>query len=548
MILTPEQRSAADAAIRTLAAKRPFLLVGPAGCGKTTTAVCIIGNLLADDLRIAATAPTHAAARVLARKLTAAGLNLPFVGTIHSLLGLSPSSDDAVRRLRRTGENRAVDFDIVVLDEASMVGRDLQREIDALAPPSVLFLGDDAQLPPVMEAQAPIFSRDIARAELREIVRQSAGNPIIDAATMIRSQMPDGDFDCTWASAANDGTRGIFTPNGADALDRMRAAFQPYWLLDPDSARVLAFTNRRVAQYNSMIREWLYGETETPFVPGERVVCRRPVVRWQCSASDRWASATLFHTLEEATVARIESGNETFDFPALAAERRETGEHWQELDGWEISMPVWRVWLNHETFGPVPTLLPVDPAHVKQLDMRLITEARLNRRRWGHRYGFLERIADLRPPFAMTVHCSQGATFCRVFVDFADLAAAKGAVLFRQRLIYTALTRPADAALLLHREPLPDCPLAATLDAQVITPGDAAEPLDLEALPPLPRLDARPDDDISELIAALKIRPARLTPWERNFIEGIARRGTASPKQGVILRRIAVERLRMRAV
>lgn len=542
MRLTPAQQAAADSATRTLAARRPFLLIGPAGTGKTTTAVSIIAALLAKGLRVAATAPTHAAAKVLARKLQAANLDAP-ISTIHALLGLSPSSDDAVRRLRRTGENKATDFGVVVLDEASMVGRDLQAEIDALAPASVLYLGDSAQLPPVMEVEAPIFTRDIARAELREIVRQGEGNPIIVAATAIRAQMPDGALDYAWATAAHDGGRGIFCPDGGEALALLREAFTPFWLLEPDRARVLAFTNRRVAQYNRLIRTWLYGETETPFVPDERIVCRRPIVRWQISASGRWQAVTLFHTLQETTVARIERGTGTFDFAALPAEPRENGEHWQALDGWEIAMPVWRVWLDHEAFGPVQTLMPVDPGHVRQIDARLIAEARLNRRRWGQRYGFLEKIADLRSPYAMTVHCSQGATFDRVFIDFADLAAAKGAVLFRQRLAYTALTRPASAAVLLHREVPPDCPLASALAAQAITPGDDDEPLDLDGLPPLPAREAQADDGTRALLDALRRRPAALTLWERDFIASLAKRRGISPKQAAVITRIAAERL-----
>ena len=543
MRLTPAQQAAADSATRTLAARRPFLLIGPAGSGKTTVAVAIISALLAEGLRVAVTAPTHAAAKVLARKLQAAKLDVP-ISTIHALLGLSPSSDDAVRRLRRTGENKAIDFDVVALDEASMVGRDLQAEIDALAPPAVLYLGDSAQLPPVMEVEALIFTRDISRAELRGIVRQGEGNPIIAAATAIREQQVAGaELTFEWATDAHDGERGIFCPPGAEALTLLREAFKPIWLLEPDRARILAFTNRRVAQYNRLIRTWLYGETETPFLPDERIVCRRPVVRWQISASGRWQAITLFHTLEETTVARIERGTEAFDFPALTAEHRENGEHWQALDGWEIAMPVWRVWLDHEAFGPVQTLMPVDPGHVKQIDARLIAEARLNRHRWGHRYGFLEKIADLRSPYAMTVHCSQGATFGRVFVDFGDLAAAKGAGLFRQRLTYTALTRPADAALLLHREATPDCPLAAALGAQAIIPGDDAEPLDLDALPPLPAREAQADDGTRAMLDALRRRPAALTPWERDFIASLAKRRGISPKQAAVITRIAAERL-----
>ncbi len=537
MPLNPSQRSAAAAAVHALTSRRPFLLIGPAGTGKTTTAVAIIDTLNAINLRVAATAPTHAAAKVLARKLKAAGLELGFCGTIHSLLGLSPSSDDAVRRLRRTGENKASGFDVVVLDEASMVGRELQAEIDELAPLAVLYLGDSAQLPPVMEANAPVFSSGIDMAELREIVRQGNGNPIIEAASDIRAQMPLGTFDYGWATASHDEKKGIFCPPGAEAVNLLREAFTPYWALDPDAARVLAFTNRRVAQYNRLIRTWLYGETETPFVPDERVVCRRPIVRWQSNLSGKVVRETLFHTLEETTVASIKRTMHIFNFPPQPDERAENGEHWQAIEGWEIEMPVWAVWLHNEAFGPVLTLMPVDPGHVRQIDARLISEARLNRRRWGHRYGFLEKIADLRSPYAMTVHCSQGATFDRVFIDFADLAAAKGAPLFRQRLAYTAITRPADAALLLHPTQDSDCLLAAALAAQFTTPGDDEEPLDLDGLPLLPPSEA--EKNLRAKIDALLRRQNFLTLWEREFLASLAKRRNVTQKQGVIIKRIA---------
>ena len=332
--LTALQRAAAVAAVAELRRDRPFLLIGAAGTGKTTTATAVIARLRSAGFRVAATAPTHAAAKVLGRKLRAAGIEVP-CGTIHSLLGLSPSADDAVRRLRQTGENKAVRFDVVVIDEVSMVGRDLQRAIDAGCPRAVLFLGDRAQLPPVMEAEAPIFGRDIGRAELTEIVRQGGGNPIIAAATALREQQ-GAEIDFGWATENHDGARGIFTPAGADALANLRDAFGPTWTADPDSARVLAFTNSAVARYNRMIRRWLYGRTETPFVPGERIVCRRPVTRRIPNIDGtRWNFESLFHALEETVVTRIEAGVESFTFDALPEEPKADGEGtWIALDGW----------------------------------------------------------------------------------------------------------------------------------------------------------------------------------------------------------------------
>lgn len=543
--LTAHQRAAAVAAIAELRRDRPFLLIGPAGTGKTTTASAVIARLRSAGFRIAATAPTHAAAKVLGRKLRAAGIEVP-CGTIHSLLGLSPSADDAVRRLRQTGENRAIGYDVVAIDEVSMVGRDLQRAIDAGCPRAVLFLGDRAQLPPVMEHEAPVFARDIGRTELTEIVRQTEGNPIIGAATLLREQQ-GGDLDFAWAIENHDGARGIFTPAGADALANLRDAFGPTWTADPDSARVLAFTNRAVAGYNALIRRWRYGHTETPFVPGERVVCRRPVTRWANNERGNWVREALFHTLQEATVTRIEDGVEGFNFDDLPEEPKADGEGtWIALDGWSATIPVWHVWLRHQALGAVRVVMPRRPADARTIDARLITEARLNRRRWRARYSFLEKIADLRAPYAMTVHCSQGATYGRVFVDFADLANAKGAALFRQRLAYTAVTRPSDAAILLRRHHEDGCPLSAALAAQTIDQGADCDPIEIDA-PPLPELTAAPNPARDE-IKALHAAAARLSPWEQQFVASLASRREISPRQAAIVTRIAAERLLAREI
>lgn len=452
MHLTEAQDAARESALAALDGRRPFLLCGYAGAGKTTVSVEIVRDLLRLGKRVVATAPTHAATRVLRRKFAAAGTHAE-CRTIHSLLGLSPASDFAMRKLKLTGESHAHEYDVVVIDETSMIGRDLQSHIDLGCPRAVLYLGDPAQLPPVMEKIAPVFSKHIERATLTAIVRQAAGNPVLDAATAVRRQQ-GADLDWTWICAENDGAHGIFVPDAAATDDILRARFtDPGWDSDPDSFRALAFTNRRVAEINALVRLWRYGPTVAPFVPGERVVCRQPIYDHWRHTGKKWTRPTLFTTLEETYVRAIKSGTEIFTFEARECGWNDDGTFNESVPAWSAALPVWRVSLAHDSLGEVSTMMPHDRDRARIIDARLIAEARIHRKRWKDHYRFTEDLADLRPPFAMTVHCSQGATFGSVAISMDDVITARGDALTKQKLCYTALTRPREAAILMGVQP-----------------------------------------------------------------------------------------------
>ena len=145
-----------EAALRALA-NRFLIISGGPGTGKTFTVVKVLLLLLSAirvDLRIALTAPTGKAAMRLQESIssTAAGLSLPKdlqaavpqgASTIHRLLGarrFSPS-------FRHNREN-PLPYDVVVLDEASMVDLALMAKlVDALPPQCrLILLGDKNQL------------------------------------------------------------------------------------------------------------------------------------------------------------------------------------------------------------------------------------------------------------------------------------------------------------------------------------------------------------------------------------------------------------------
>lgn len=126
-------------------------ITGGPGRGKTRTVGAIVSIFLRQGLTVAVTAPTGRAA-IRAKQLTIAGVpeaiqaekqeQLRFV-TLHKLLGVTP-----VRTERREEVHLP---DLVVVDESSMLGSELVRELLRHANEQntrVVFVGDPDQLPP----------------------------------------------------------------------------------------------------------------------------------------------------------------------------------------------------------------------------------------------------------------------------------------------------------------------------------------------------------------------------------------------------------------
>jgi exodeoxyribonuclease V alpha subunit len=134
------------------------VISGGPGTGKTTTVVKILALLLeqgaGERLRIALTAPTgKAAARLresirrakgkLRQSTTVCDLIPDDVSTLHRLLGVMPGSS----RFRH-GRDNPLPYDIVVVDEASMVALPLMAKLVQALPgrSRLLLLGDRDQL------------------------------------------------------------------------------------------------------------------------------------------------------------------------------------------------------------------------------------------------------------------------------------------------------------------------------------------------------------------------------------------------------------------
>ena len=163
---------------------RPLvLLTGLPGAGKTHTQRALVEISRRARRRVLLCAPTGKAARRM-RDLTGHE-----AVTIHRALGYSPNEGcqrDEQRPLSR-------DYDLIIIDEASMLSLDWRTRCCAVADCHVLLVGDTDQLPPIGAGRVLADLVDcgvVPRVHLTAIFRQAARSLIIQSARRINAGEP----------------------------------------------------------------------------------------------------------------------------------------------------------------------------------------------------------------------------------------------------------------------------------------------------------------------------------------------------------------------
>lgn len=439
--LTLQQRAAYDALSAFASGDhgaRMMTLEGYAGTGKTT----LVGELIravGQKLRVAVAAPTNKAVAVLQEKIgDGVGANVDF-GSIHSFLGLRlQERDDGRHECVASGESSLHAYELAIVDECSMVGRDLFSRIVLTATSSgtrVLFVGDPAQLPPVENSTdpSPTFTHVQHKAVLTDVVRQAADNPIIALSMEIRAAIEAGERmqGSTLAKLLpTQPADALFATGGAETA----TAWALHDIREGHDTRILAFRNATVLRYNTEIHAALHG-TATPFAPGETVMMQEAHEAQHAVRGGmlRAAKVVLFNS-EELVVRAIEEDRHP-KHEAIAA---------------------WRLILERDNGTGVAVWVPVDAAAIQREVSRCFSEAgrlkaelqlkrdstkdderrKLIARAWSLRNDF----ASVRHIYAMTVHKSQGSTLYTAIVDLCDVETMRDDFAYN-RALYVATTR-----------------------------------------------------------------------------------------------------------
>lgn len=399
--LTQGQQAALDGFAGFLAnpEESVFVFEGYAGTGKSTLIETLLDRLpkmltmaklvspRVPDYEVKLTATTNKAADNFAQ------ITGKEVTTVQSYLGLRVQTDYQTRETKLVmGTYKEKHNTLLFIDEASYVDPALLTWIFKLMKNSkVVFIGDPAQLTPVKLNRAPVFDANFPTARLTEVVRQAAGNPILDLATKLRETVTNGQFFS-------------FSPDGQYIRHLTRDAYDNEILKEftrPDwrsrDSKVLAWTNRRVIEYNTAIRNHCKGSPEIQ--AGDYVTCNKYFMYPQSKQSIKTDETVLVNA---------------------------------------VSDPIYQYGVKGRYYTVENRIKAFCPDRLEdKID-------RIKQAKSEDDYDTLEKIdtewIDLRAMFACTINKSQGSTYDRVYIDLDDLKRCNSGNQIA-RMLYVATTR-----------------------------------------------------------------------------------------------------------
>lgn len=245
-----------------------FTLSGSAGTGKTWLINYILSNVIKNK-RITVAAPTHKAVRVIENFTGKRGF------TLHSLHGLRPNfniSDFSISNItfKALGTNKFSNYDLIVIDEASMIGKDIHK-LNILRANQfktrILYLGDKLQLLPVKENKISEAFSSNYEYELTDIIRQGEDNPLLELLVMLRFDIPNNKASFLNYIAKN--KRNVSNGVGYNVYREndfksniLKAFTSDEFKNDINSYRVATYSNESVNNWNMFIRNTLIESNE----------------------------------------------------------------------------------------------------------------------------------------------------------------------------------------------------------------------------------------------------------------------------------------------
>lgn len=417
-------------------------LSGFAGTGKTSIMEMLAQKMKKNYKPVMFCASTNKAAAVLKEKVSEAGFDAQ---TLNKVFGITVEVDSSRSYNAKNLVNKLKDPNIapgttVIIDEASMINEVNYNILNKIAKEKglkIIYVGDEAQLPPVNETKISKVFRD-NKNEIKKltIVERTDDNAILKEATNLRN----GE-QLSQESSFNDKGEGVayIKHNNTNGIDAVINHFIPQLQIDPNSFRILAYTNAAVSNYNTKVRNLLGYNDPVPRV-GEPIM---GYSNWGYTWTKKNGGTYKFINSEAYTVKTV--GEPITKSKSLP-------------DGTSVSMQAVPITLENS----LGELVRVDFMDIKNNEENrkaafLLAKAKRDLHNKANKAGIYEAIA-LREEankiekflfvndnigekigneyityqskvfdfgYAMTTHKSQGSTFTHVLVDDVDISKAR---------------------------------------------------------------------------------------------------------------------------
>ena len=381
-------------------------LYGEAGTGKT-----FLLQQISDSIRIAFTAPTNKAVKVLIDS----GCNPTDCMTIYSFLGLVVNESTGKVYIDKKGECKSKKYDILVVDEASMVDDIVCAKLKDLSHIKIIIVGDNAQLFPINLRYSPAFRLVSKSITLTAQMRQTnANHPIRPLLAILREAI------LTQSNTIPDLSKFSGQIVGDDGVTRsvivirnnsnfVKLIEQTSDKLNTDVCSAIAYRNNRVDAINDLCHSYIYPHSKFPYSKNEKLILQRPYKVNEYLTMNIGDFIHIDEIKSQSTPVYI--GNVKFDIPSL---------------------------LINDNF-----LVPSN-----RLDFNAMLNAmalQLNKGdksfSWKSYYDFRDLFIHVKHSYCVTTHVSQGSTYDTTFVDSKDILSLPGTIEEKLRCLYTALSR-----------------------------------------------------------------------------------------------------------
>lgn len=440
MILTEEQQIAVQQAAEFINSGNPqeyFLIDGKAGTGKTTIASYIVKTFKG---QCAVAALSHKAKFVIMDKFVHDGIQADFF-SLAGLLGMKYDFDTGTFSAR-SRYIPILDYDLIVIDEASMINEEALDMImnEKRKHCKVLFLGDIGQLPPIRDERSPYYheKKDLFnckspvfntknKATLYTRIRQGEESPILPYAdyywnNSVMEFMPT-------LEPCKDSTN-IITPKGSLLFSKTIKEISDILLKSYQHAVDTSNPNHiKIVVYRNEVREALNLAIHNRIFAGSKGLC----------AGDLIIFNARYKEIENATEGQIKN----ISVP--------------KVDNYGVYYVTISVKLPREKdLQEVDYLLPESRATHKRIVSNMFSQAKklagspdyYNAIETASKYK--EKYANLDFGYALSSHKSQGSTYDIVVVFKDDILKVKMiGNKEKSESIYTALTRARNIAIVI---------------------------------------------------------------------------------------------------
>ena len=446
---------------------RVFRLTGKAGTGKTTILKYILADLIdqdkqtmlkdgSDDIfgslftspNVCGIAFSHKAKNVLRG-------SIPFSKTFASFFGLKEqhNADGSVEFVEETNKHKLrnlpcdTPFMVTIHDEFSVYD---QKMLDMVLKKTnraskIIFVGDIGQLPPINSdddyADSPIASLELNESnyhELKEIVRQTEGNPIIELANIIYKEIfGNQDIDKVIKNMLDSqfsngqGYDFITYKNFLEAYSIDRK--------DSDKTKLIAYRRHRVEYMNQNIRNYVLNNPSEQYIADD-LICMDDSYYHVAKAEKQKRPEWIFYNSDEYTVTNV-IDDEFLDIHChnVFVDKADH-EHLTDVEApfvravSEYGMPKF----NAELTRRRNAALSADPMD--------------RPKKWQFYYELFKKFGMFSYGYCFTCYKAQGSTYKNVYVDINDILTTKPINNKRKlQAIYTAVTRASHKVILLRR-------------------------------------------------------------------------------------------------